>query len=71
VRLTHPLFISRKTMAARRTPSRPKRKSAKATAQPFPAASVFAMAIHNVVNMIAVAAVSGAVLLSLLAIKHF
>ena len=58
-------------MAAKRTPSKPRRKSAKAIAQPSPAASVFAMATSNVVNMVAVTAISGAVLLTLLAIKHF
>jgi hypothetical protein len=58
-------------MAAKRTPSRPKRKSAKATAQPSPTTSVFAMATRSVVNMVAVTAVSGSVLFTLLAIKHF
>lgn len=58
-------------MVAKRTPSRSKRKSAKATAQASPAATVFLMATHNVVNMVAVTAVSGSVLLTLLAIKHF
>jgi len=58
-------------MAAKRMPSKPKRKTAKTAAQPSPAASVFAMATHNVVNMVAIAAVSGAVLLTMLAIKHY
>ena len=58
-------------MAAKRMPSKPKRKTAKATAQPTPAASVFAMATHNVVNMVAITTVSGVVLLMLLAIKHY
>ena len=58
-------------MAAKRTSFRPKRKTAKATSQLYSAASVFTMATHNVVNMVAVTAVSGAVLLTLLAIKHF
>ena len=58
-------------MAAKRTSSKPKRKTGKATSQLDPAASVFMIAIHDVVNMVAVTAVSGAVLLTLLAIKHF
>ena len=58
-------------MAAKRKPFRSKRKTTKVPVQPSPAASVFAMATHNVVNMIAVTAVSGSVLLTLLAIKHF
>jgi hypothetical protein len=58
-------------MTAKRTSSKPKRKTAKATAPPSPATSVLAMATHNVVNMVVVTAISGAVLLTLLAIKHF
>ena len=70
-RLTHSLFLSRKFMAAKRKPSKQKVTSAKATAQPSPAASVLAMATHNVVNMVAIATISAAVLLTLLAIKHY
>ena len=58
-------------MAVKRTSSRPKRNAAKATPQQSSAASVFTMATHNVINMVGVTAVSGAVLLTLLAIKHF
>ena len=58
-------------MAAKRESSRPKRKTVKATSQLSPSASVFTMATHSVVNMVSVTAVSGAVLLTLLAIKHF
>ncbi len=58
-------------MAEKRTPSKPKRKAAVAIAQPSLAASAFVMATHNMVNMVAVAAISGVVLLTLLAIRHF
>ena len=58
-------------MATKRIPSKPKRTTAKATAHPSSAASVLTIATHNVVNMVAIVTVSGAVLLTLLAIKHY
>ena len=45
-----------------------KSKSSQATVQ---AASTISMATQNLINMVAVTTVSGAVLLGLLAVKHF
>ena len=54
-----------------RTSQKSKRKKAKANRTLTYASSPLSMATHNVVNMVAVTAVSGAVLLALLAAKHF
>jgi len=48
-----------------------KRKKAKANRALAYVSSPLSMATHNLVNMVAVTAVSGAVLLALLAAKHF
>jgi hypothetical protein len=58
-------------MAAKRTPSKAKRKVSRSNAPPSQAASMLAVAANNLVNMVAVTTISGAVLLTLLAIKHF
>ena len=71
-RLTRTLFIfPGDLMAGKRTPSRAKRKVLRSNAPPSAARSMLAMATNNLVNMVAVTTVSGAVLLTLLAIKHF
>jgi hypothetical protein len=70
-RLTHHLFISGESMAAKRTPSKAKRHSSRASVRPFKVASLFAMATNNLINMVAVTTVSSAVLITLLAIKHY
>ena len=54
-----------------RTSQRSKRKKAKANRTLAYVFSPLSMATHNLVNMVAVTAVSGAVLLALLAAKHF
>jgi hypothetical protein len=70
-RLTRYLFIFLgDCMAAKRMP-KAKRKTSKTNSQPSQAASMLSMATHNLVNMVAVTTVSGAVLLTLLAIRHF
>jgi hypothetical protein len=48
-----------------------KRKKAKANRTFAHGSSTLSMAAHNLFNMVAVTAVSGAVLLTLLAAKHF
>jgi hypothetical protein len=58
-------------MAGKRTPSKAKRKASRSNAPPSQAATMLAVATNNLVNMAAVTTVSGAVLLTLLAIKHF
>jgi hypothetical protein len=57
-------------MSAKKT-SRAKRKIAKTNLPPAHAISLMSMVTQNVVNMVAITAVSGAVLLALLAVKHF
>jgi hypothetical protein len=59
-------------MAAKTTSQKPKRKDTSKTANPPPAAALaLSMVTQNLINMIAVSAVSGTVLLGLLAAKHF
>ena len=48
-----------------------KRKKAKANRAPAYVSSTLSMATHSLVNMVAITAVSGAVLLALLAAKRF
>jgi hypothetical protein len=57
-------------MSVKKT-SRAKRTIAKTRSRPAQAVSLMSMVTQNVVNMVAVTAVSGAVLLALLAVKHF
>ncbi len=54
-----------------RASQKPKRKEAKTNLALAYASSTLSMATHNLINMIAVTAVSGAVLLGLLAVRHF
>ncbi len=54
-----------------RASQKSKRKKAKTNRTLACVSSTLSMAKHNLVNMVAVTAVSGAVLLALLAAKHF
>jgi hypothetical protein len=58
-------------MPAKTTPKMPKRKQSKTSLPLVEAASTISMVTQNLTNMIVVFAVSGAVLLGLLAVKHF
>jgi hypothetical protein len=58
-------------MSTKTTPQKAKRKNSKTSPPSSYAASMALMATHNLINMVAVSAVSGAVLLGLLAVKHF
>jgi hypothetical protein len=54
-----------------RASQKSKRKRAKANRTPAYVSSILSMATHNLVNVVAITAVSGMVLLALLAAKHF
>ena len=54
-----------------RASQKPKRKKAKSNRTLAYVSQVQSMATHNLVNMVAITAVSGAVLLALLAATHF
>jgi hypothetical protein len=62
-------------MAAKTTPQKAKRKNTNKKSKTSPpladASSILSMATQNLINMVAVSAASGAVLLGLLAAKHF
>jgi hypothetical protein len=62
-------------MAAKTTPQKAKRKDAgktsKASPPPVHATATLSVVTQNLFNMIAVSAVSGTVLLGLLAARHF
>jgi hypothetical protein len=58
-------------MAVKTTPKKAKHEKSKPNAPPVCATSTLSMATQNLFNMIAVSAVSGAVLLGLIAAKHF
>ena len=53
------------------TPQKAKRRISNASPVPAYAASIVSVAKQNLINMVAVTAVSGAVLLALLAARHF
>jgi hypothetical protein len=57
-------------MAAKTTP-KPKPKKSKIGPAPAHAVSMISMATQSLINMVAVGTVSGAVLLTLLAARHF
>ena len=57
-------------MAAKTTPKRTNKKS-RSNRAAVQTASAISMATQNLINMVAVTVVSGAVLLGLLAAKHF
>lgn len=61
---------SPKTRPHKTRPQNSKRKVAKARLAPANAASMLSLATQNLINMVAVAAVSGAVLFTLLAARH-
>jgi hypothetical protein len=67
--LTHSLLGD--AMATTATAPKPKRKKSKTSPTPTYSASMIVTAGKNLINMDAVTAVSGAVLLVLLAAKHF
>jgi hypothetical protein len=58
-------------MRAKKTPPKSKRKPSKISQTTTRASSMILMATRNLINMVAVGAISGAVLLTLLAAKHF
>ena len=58
-------------MRAKTAPQKLKRKKTKKNLAPAYAFSTLSMATQNLINMVAVTAVSGAVLLALLAAKNF
>jgi hypothetical protein len=58
-------------MSAKTTSQSPKRKKSKTSPSPAYAASTILVALQNLINMAVVSAVSGTVLLGLLAAKHF
>ena len=57
--------------AKKTTPQKAKRGKSKASVLPAPATSMISVATQNLINMVAVFAVSGGVLLGLLAARHF
>ena len=66
-----PSSLTRGLGNAMRTSQKSKRKKAKANRTLAYVSSTLSMARHNLVNMVAITAVSGAVLLALLAARHF
>jgi hypothetical protein len=58
-------------MSAKTTPKKPKPKKSRTGPPLARAASTISMARQNLINMMVVSTVSGAVLLGLLAAKHF
>jgi hypothetical protein len=58
-------------MRAKKTPPTSKRKTSKIGQTSTRVSPVISMATRNLINMVAVGATSGAVLLTLLATKHF
>ena len=62
---------SPKTRLPKTRPQDTKRKTAQARLAPAYVAAMLSMATQNVINMVAVVAVSGAVLLTLLAARQF
>ena len=58
-------------MSAKTTPQKAKRKKSMTGPPPAYPASTISMATRNLINMVVVFAVSGTILLGLLAAKHF
>jgi hypothetical protein len=58
-------------MSAKTTSKKPRRKKSRTVPPPVHAASTISVVTQNLTNMIVVFAVSGTVLLGLLAAKHF
>jgi energy-converting hydrogenase Eha subunit A len=63
--------LSENAMAVKMKPQRAKHKKSKASPTPVYAASTLSVAGQNLINMVVVYAISGTVLLGLLAAKHF
>jgi hypothetical protein len=68
--LTRHLFWGN-AMAAKKTLKKTQHQKSKTSPPPVHAASTLAVARQNLINMVAVSAISGTVLLGLLAAKHF
>jgi hypothetical protein len=58
-------------MAARTTPQKTKRKKSGTSPPPAQASSAISIAAQNLINMAVIFAVSGTILLGLLAARHF
>lgn len=58
-------------MRAKKTPPKSKRKASKTSQASTRVSPIILMATRNLINMVAVVATSSAVLLTLLAAKHF
>jgi hypothetical protein len=58
-------------MPAKTTTQKPKRKKSTTSRSPSYPASTISVVTQNLINMVAVCAVSGTVLLGLLAARHF
>jgi hypothetical protein len=58
-------------MRAKKTPPTSKRKTSKISQTSTRVSAMISMAMRNLINMVAVGTTSGAVLLTLLAAKHF
>ena len=58
-------------MPAKKTPRKARPRQSKTGPAPAHAASMISMAVQNLINMVVVTAISGAVLLGLLAARHF
>ena len=71
VRVRLPSSLTRRLGNAMRASQKSKRKKAKANRTLAYVSSTLSMATHNLVNMVAITAVSGAVLLALLAARRF
>ena len=71
VRVRLPSGLTRRLGNAMRAPHKPTRKKPKTNRTLAYVTQGLSMAPHNLVNMVAITAVSGAVLLALLAARHF
>jgi hypothetical protein len=71
VRVRLPISLTRRLGDAMRASQKSKRKNAKANRTPAYVSSTLSLATHNLINMVATTAVSGAVPLALLAAKRF
>jgi len=58
-------------MSAKTPPQKPKRRKSRTSPAPIYATSTLTVATQNLINMVVVSAASGAVLLGLVAAKHF
>ena len=71
VKVRLPSSLTRRLGNAMGASQKSRRKKAKASRTLAYVSSTMSMATHNLVNMVAITAVSGAVLLALLAARHF